>query len=65
LLVDFDNGTGKKYDFKKNLSNPLFQELQDKVLFKQLTVDSGGYGISWNDDLDLSEYELWQNGVIV
>jgi len=25
-------------------------------------VDAGGYGISWNDDIDLSEYELWTNG---
>jgi len=24
---------------------------------------AGGYGISWNDDIDLSEYELWTNGV--
>jgi len=22
----------------------------------------GGDGISWNDDIDLSEYELWTNG---
>jgi hypothetical protein len=25
-------------------------------------VDPGGYGISWNDHIDLSEYELWTNG---
>jgi len=25
------------------------------------TVDTGGYGISWNDEMDLSEYELWNN----
>jgi hypothetical protein len=28
-------------------------------------VDAGGFGISWNDDADLSEYELWTNGVEV
>jgi hypothetical protein len=25
----------------------------------------GGYGISWNDEIDLSEYELWTNGAEV
>jgi hypothetical protein len=25
-------------------------------------VDSGGYGISWDDDCDLSENELWTRG---
>ena len=28
------------------------------------TVDVGGYGIVWNDDLDLSCDELWGNGVV-
>ena len=25
-------------------------------------VDTGGYGVSWNDDLDLACDELYQNG---
>ena len=27
-----------------------------------MTVNVGGYGIVWNDDLDLSCDELWENG---
>ena len=27
-------------------------------------VDNGGYGISWNDDIDLSCDELFENGVV-
>jgi hypothetical protein len=23
----------------------------------------GGYGLAWNEDIDISEYELWNNGV--
>jgi len=65
LIIEFENGIRKKYDFKKNFKNPLFQDLKNKILFKQVKVDAGGYGISWNDDLDLSEYELWNNGVII
>lgn len=32
-------------------------------MFRNVRVDSRGYGIVWNDDLDLSESELWLNGV--
>jgi len=31
-------------------------------VFKAVRVDPGGYGISWSDDIDISEYELWTNG---
>ena len=30
-----------------------------------MQVDTGGYGISWSDDLDLSSDELWTNGKII
>jgi hypothetical protein len=26
-------------------------------------IESGGYGLVWNEDIDISEYELWKNGV--
>ena len=29
-------------------------------LFEQVRVDQGGYGISWNDELDLSCDKLWE-----
>lgn len=35
---------------------------KNEAFFKSVKVDSGGYGVSWNDDIDLSEYELWVNG---
>lgn len=31
-------------------------------LFEQVQVDPGGYGVSWNDSLDLDGEELWANG---
>lgn len=39
-----------------------FNRLKDKALFENVRVDSGGYGISWSDDIDLSESELWIQG---
>lgn len=64
LSVLFENGIRKKYDVKPLLSLwPEFQSLETvNALFQQVQVDTGGYGISWNDELDLASDELWENG---
>ncbi len=62
LLVKFINGIEKIYDCSQLLNLEMFQILENEAFFKAVKVDSGGYGISWNDDSDLSEYELWING---
>ena len=31
--------------------------------FYNVSVDIGGNGVVWNDDLDLSSEELWENGI--
>ena len=61
LLVLFKNGEQKAYDCGPLLSRPQFRLLADPALFRAVRIDAGGYGISWNDDIDLSEYELWTN----
>ncbi|MDY3904741.1 MAG: DUF2442 domain-containing protein [Candidatus Enteromonas sp.] len=33
---------------------PLFMQLENKKLFLKAKIDIGGYGISWNDKIDLS-----------
>jgi len=65
LLVTFVNGVQKIYDCQRILNLERFQLLKQEALFKAVRVDSGGYGISWDDETDLSEYELWTNGVEV
>ena len=65
LLVTFVNGVQKVYDCEKLLSLDRFQLLKNEAFFKAIRVDPGGYGVSWNDEIDLSEYELWNNGVMV
>ncbi len=65
LLVKFVNDVEKIYDCNPLLSREMFEVLKNDAFFKSVQVDSGGYGISWNDDADLSEYELWTNGVEV
>jgi len=62
LLVRFENGEEKIYDCEPLFSRPEFRLLRVPAFFRAVRVDTGGYGISWNDDVDLSEYELWANG---
>lgn len=64
LLAEFEDGSVKKYDVKPLTQEiPVFQML-DYVhgLFNQVHVDAGGYGIAWNDEIDLSSDELYYNG---
>jgi hypothetical protein len=65
LLVKFVNGVEKVYDCNPLLDMDMFEVLKNDAFFKAVKVEPGGYGISWNDDADLSEYELWTNGVEV
>lgn len=59
ISVLFDNGVTKNIDFKDKIKEDFYCDLKNKLLFEQAKVDAGGYGISWNDDIDISEYELW------
>lgn len=67
LRVTFAEGATKTYDCKPLFDRfPVFRDLQTiPGLFDQVAVDPGGYGISWNDDLDLACDELWTNGQAV
>jgi len=62
LSVTFVNGIERIYDCNQLLHLETFQVLENEGFFKSVKVDVGGYGVSWNDEVDLSEYELWVNG---
>ncbi|MBQ7216900.1 MAG: DUF2442 domain-containing protein [Synergistaceae bacterium] len=64
LLAEFQDGTVRHYDVKPLKEKiPVFGML-DYVhgLFEQVRVDAGGYGIVWNDELDLAAEEIYCNG---
>ncbi len=67
LSVQFSEGVTKLYDVKPLFENiPAFSYLKDHPdEFACAAVDVGGYGIIWNDELDLSCDELWEHGVQV
>ena len=63
LLIQFISGVTKIYDVKPLFSwKDVFKKLKENELFYDVNVDQGGYGVSWNDDIDLSCDELWENG---
>ncbi|MBR3975926.1 MAG: DUF2442 domain-containing protein [Clostridia bacterium] len=64
LSVQFSEGVTKIYDVallfeKYSFFAPLKESPE---LFSDVRVDMGGYGIIWNDDIDISCDELWANG---
>lgn len=66
LSVHFWNGVTKIYDVKPWFKRqPVFKTLKKNSLFEHVHVDGQGYGISWNDDVDLSCNELWHGGKTV
>jgi len=44
------------------LNKGLFAAFKNESFFRGVKVDAGGYGISWSDDIDLSESDLWTKG---
>ena len=64
LSVQFAEGITKIYDVKPLLKKwkPFTSFESDPDLFSKVKVDVGGYGIVWNDELDLSCDELFANG---
>ncbi|MDR3149532.1 MAG: DUF2442 domain-containing protein [Oscillospiraceae bacterium] len=65
LYVKFENGEDKHYNVARLFDkwNAFASLLNDELLFRQVKIDLGGYGVSWNDDIDLSCDELYHNGV--
>ena len=64
LSIQFINGITKIYNVKPLIEKyTCFKPLKENpLLFNSVMVDQGGYGIIWNDDIDISSNELWTNG---
>lgn len=64
IKAEFICNVQKLYDIKPLFGKyKAFSPLQEvKGLFMQAYVDCGGYGIAWNDDIDIAADEIWYNG---
>jgi len=65
LLIEFNNSFKKVYDVRPLLVKEMFFPLKNFSFFRNVQVDSGGYAVFWNEDIDLSEHELWVHGELV
>ena len=66
LSVQFAEGVTKIYDVKPLIQKyAAFKPLENAELLSSVETDVGGYGIIWNDDLDISCDELFENGEAV
>ena len=63
LIATFADGEVVSFDVKTLFERyPVFHALEDDKLFNSVVIDGVGYGISWNDDLDLSSDGIYSRG---
>ncbi len=62
LRVRFSNGRSSVYDCTSLLADSAFRLLADEAFFRNVRADPHGFGVVWNDEVDLSESELWLHG---
>jgi len=65
LLVEFSGGHWRRYDIAPLLTDPAFEPLRDAGFFKAVQIESGGYALVWNSEIDLAEHEIWSKGMPV
>lgn len=67
LIIFFSDGNVKKcnlLDIFKN--NPQFDAIaQNSAYFNKVDIEPGGYGIRWDDNLRISDKELYENGEVI
>lgn len=64
LVVIFSDGSRKCYDVSPLLEKEMFAPLRNEAFFRNVSVEPGGHAVSWNSEIDISEYELWRNGTV-
>ena len=62
LLVGFSDGARRSYSVLPLTERDMFAPLKDEAFFRNVKIEEGGYALSWDSDIDISEYEIWQHG---
>lgn len=66
LMVTFDDGTIKDYDLNPLIEqNEPFKKLKENELFYNVHIDVDRCGVIWDDTLDISSEEIWDNGELL
>ncbi|MBQ3882266.1 MAG: DUF2442 domain-containing protein [Bacteroidales bacterium] len=63
LHLTFQEGKVKGYDMAVLFDKyPQLCALKDRALFLSGQLDVGGYGVVWNEDLDISAETIYEEG---
>ncbi|MDO5330930.1 MAG: helix-turn-helix domain-containing protein [Bacillota bacterium] len=63
ILVGFKGGEWRSFDLKPLMKKyPAFESLSAGGLYEKGRIDIGGFGIVWNDELDLSSEGIYEKG---
>jgi len=64
LLVFFRNGCVKKYNVKEEKSNDreFGAILKEAKFFQKVSIQTGGYGVCWGDNIMIADHELFRAG---
>lgn len=62
LLVTFVTGEEKTYDCAGLLRDKAYASLKKEEVFRAVRPEEGGYGIVWQNGIELSEADLWLQG---
>ena len=66
LIVEFDDGTIKDYDLNPLIEqNEQFKKLKENELFYNAHIDVDRCGVIWDDTIDISSEEIWDNGELL
>lgn len=66
IVVQFVEGVTKIYDVSPLLSEiEEFSILKKRAVFESVHVGPGGYGVIWNDDIDLACDEIFEHGRVI
>ncbi len=66
IVVQFVEGVTKVYDVSPILDEiEVFKQLNDITVFNKVHVGPGGYGVIWNDEVDLACDEIFDNGKVI
>ncbi len=61
LVILFNNGEKKTFDFSTLLDKGVCGKLKDKDYFKNFTIDP--FSIDWNNEIGFAPEFLYENGV--
>ncbi|MEL7071103.1 MAG: DUF2442 domain-containing protein [Cyanobacteria bacterium J06581_3] len=65
LMIQFSNQEIKQYSVQQLFTKQMFAPLQQPAFFRNFKIEPGGYALVWNEEIDISEYELRKNGTAV